>query len=89
MAQHKSAEKRHRQSLKRRARNRHYRATVRNAVRKARSAAEGHEADAPAQILQAERVLRKAASKGVMHAKTVSRTVSRLARLRNRTSANA
>jgi small subunit ribosomal protein S20 len=89
MAQHKSAEKRHRQSLKRRSRNRHYRTTVRNAVRRARSAAEGKEADAPSQVLQAERLLRKAATKGVLHAKTVSRTVGRLARLLNRTQASA
>jgi small subunit ribosomal protein S20 len=82
MAQHRSAEKRHRQSLKRRARNRHTRATVRNAVRRARKAVGTDEA--PAQVHQAEKLLRKAASKGVLHKKTVSRTVSRLARAVNR-----
>jgi small subunit ribosomal protein S20 len=85
MAQHKSAEKRHRQSLKRRARNRHYRAGVRNAVRGARAAAESKAPEAATAVHDAERLLRKAASKGVMHRKTVSRTVSRLAKLLNRT----
>ena len=33
------------------------------------------------ELKEAERLLRKAASKGVMHQKTVSRTVSRLHRL--------
>jgi small subunit ribosomal protein S20 len=89
MAQHRSAEKRHRQSLKRRTRNRHYRATVRNAIRKARSAAETRAPEAAAQIHNAERVLRRAASKGILHSKTISRTVSRLAKLLNRTTANA
>jgi small subunit ribosomal protein S20 len=84
MAQHRSAEKRHRQSLKRRARNRHVRATVRNAVRRARTSASGNADEAPSQVHQAEKLLRKAASKGVMHPKTVSRTVSRLARALNR-----
>ena len=89
MAQHKSAEKRHRQSLKKRARNRHVRATVRNAVRKARRAAEANAPDAGDQVRQTERLIRKATSKGVLHAKTASRTVSRLTHLLNRATANA
>src|SRR5262245_6911948 len=54
MAQHKSAEKRHRQSLKRRARNRHYRAGVRNAVRGARAAAESKAPEAASSVKDAE-----------------------------------
>ena len=83
MAQHASAKKRHRQSLKRRSRNRHSRSTVRNTVRKLRQAAERGDPEAPALFARAERLLRKASSQGVMHSRTVSRTVSRLHKLVN------
>lgn len=83
MANHRSAEKRHRQSLKRRARNKHRRSTVRNAVRRARQAIAEGQSDAKAQVDHAERLLRRAASRGLMHARTVSRTVSRLQRAVN------
>ncbi len=81
MAQHASAEKRHRQSLKRYARNRHYRSTVRSAVRKARQTAADCSEDAVRYYHEAERLLRRALTKGTMHQRTVSRTVSRLRRL--------
>lgn len=79
MANHPSAKKRHRQSLKRQERNKHVRSTVRSAVRavKASAGAEG----SSEKLANAERLLRKAQTKGVFHAKTVSRTVSRLTRL--------
>jgi small subunit ribosomal protein S20 len=84
MAHHPSAKKRHRQSLKRQARNKHVRSTVRNAVAKAREAgAEGAEG-AAAYARDAERLLRRAASKGVVHPKTASRTASRLWKLLQR-----
>ena len=84
MATHKSAKKRHVQSLKRRARNNQIRKTVRGAVRKARQAA-AQKSDEKADLLKrAERLLRKAATKGVVHKETVSRTVSRLARAASR-----
>jgi small subunit ribosomal protein S20 len=84
MATHRSAKKRHVQSLKRRARNNQVRKTVRGAVRKARQAA-AEKSDATPDLLKlAERLLRKASTKGVLHKKTVSRTVSRLARLASR-----
>ena len=80
MAHHASAKKRHRQSLKRYARNHHWRKTCRNAVRKAREAALQN-GDGAAELCQrAERLLRKASSKGVFHPRSVSRTVSRLQR---------
>ena len=82
MANHPSAKKRHRQSLKRQARNKHVRSTVRNAIRAVKAAPDAD--DAPEQMARAERLLRKAQSKGVFHAKTVSRTISRLARLTQR-----
>jgi len=79
MADHPSAKKRHRQSLKRKARNKHARSTVRNAVRAVEGAIESG-TDAAEPLKRAEQLLRKAGSKGVFHAKTVSRTVSRLTR---------
>ncbi len=81
MAQHASAKKRHRQSLKRHARNRHYRSTVRSAVRQARRTATDGAEGAARYVHEAERLLRRALTKGSMHQRTVSRTVSRLQRL--------
>jgi small subunit ribosomal protein S20 len=81
MATHRSAKKRHVQSLKRRARNNQVRKTVRGAVRKLRDAATGGAGDKQELLKDAERLLRKASSKGVLHKRTVSRTVSRLAKL--------
>ena len=78
MAHHKSAEKRHRQSLKREKRNKHWKSRVRKAIRRVRA---GSAAGAEELFREAERLLRKAASKGVMHARTASRTVSRLHRV--------
>ena len=81
MATHRSAKKRHVQSLRRRARNNQIRKTVRGAVRELRDAKSAKSKDVPTLLANAERLLRKAASKGVMHKRTVSRTVSRLAKL--------
>ena len=81
MAHHRSAEKRHRQSVKRRARSKYWKTRVRNAVRRVQASAAGGEKDVEAQFREAEQLLRKAASKGVFHKATVSRTVSRLHRL--------
>ena len=81
MANHRSAEKRHRQTLKRQARNKHWRSTIRNAVRDVRAAAESGASDAGEKFGRAERLLRKGASKGVLHTRTASRTISRLHKL--------
>jgi len=81
MATHPSAKKRHAQSLKRRARNNQIRKTVRGAVRKLRDAAAAGSTEKQALLKDAEQMLRKASSKGVLHKRTVSRTVSRLAKL--------
>ena len=84
MATHKSAEKRARQALRRRARNRNRRSRLRTAVRQARTAlAEGGEAVAGA-VRDAESLLRRAASKGLIPRKRASRQISRLARAANR-----
>ncbi|MCP5057418.1 MAG: 30S ribosomal protein S20 [bacterium] len=81
MANHKSAEKRVRQSLKRRDRNRGVRSEVRTSVKALRSAiSDGNATDAKTRLRDAEKTLRKAASKGVIKRETASRNVSRLAK---------
>jgi small subunit ribosomal protein S20 len=79
MANHKSAEKRHRQSLKRRQRNRVAKGAVRTAVKKARAAIEAKDETAAALVREAEKTIAKAAAKGIFHRRNASRQVSRLA----------
>ncbi|MBC7792142.1 MAG: 30S ribosomal protein S20 [Clostridia bacterium] len=79
MATHKSAEKRARQSVKRAARNLSRRSKVRGGIRAFREAiTSGDKTKAEAALVAATRELRKAASKGVVHARNASRRVSRL-----------
>jgi small subunit ribosomal protein S20 len=81
VASHKSAKKRIRQTVKRTARNRHVRSTVRTFIKRARQALEVAVGDANATqeaLRAAESSIRKAVSKGVLHHKTGSRYVSRL-----------
>lgn len=81
MANHKSAEKRTRQERKRRERNRSVRSQVSTASKRVRRALSRRDGEAAqTELRQAERELRKAASKGVLHPRTVRRRVSRLAR---------
>ena len=85
MANHKSAKKRARQTLKRADRNRHTRSRVRTAVKAVRSAAvEGDAGQTQAALKIAEGLLRRAASKGAIPKKRVSRHVSRLTKSLNR-----
>ena len=84
MANHKSAEKRHRQSKIRNARNTHIRSTMRSYVKKVRIAvAEGDMETAKSLFEKAVPYIDKAASKGVIHKATASRKISRLAKLVN------
>ncbi len=81
MANHKSADKRHRQSLKRRSRNRHLRGEIKDAVKAFREALE---TKAPADKLtalyrEAASTLQHIASKGVIKKENASRRISRLA----------
>ena len=90
MAQHRSAEKRARQAEKRRERNRAVRSRVRGSTRAVRAALErGDVAAAREQLGLAEKVLRRAASKGVVKKTTASRTVSRLAKAVHRAGQSA
>ncbi len=79
MARNKSAEKRHRQNLKRRARNRMYKSRIKTAIKKLTAAMENRETDKiEALFKNALREINKAHSKGVIHANTASRKISRL-----------
>jgi len=81
VANHRSAEKRVRQSLKRRDRNRHVKGRVKSVVKDVRNALESGGSDEAHQKLRtAESELRKAASKGTIPKKRASRQVSRLSR---------
>jgi small subunit ribosomal protein S20 len=84
MANHKSAIKRHRQSLKRRDVNRARRGEVRTAFKKAVSAiAGGKTPEAVVAVRDAEALIASAATKGIVHPKTMARKVSRLAKRAN------
>lgn len=79
MANHKSAEKRARQTLKRTAVNRVRRKKVRTAVKAAENAlAGGATPEAKTAVKAAQPALARAVTKGVMHKNTASRKLSRL-----------
>ena len=81
MANHPSALKRHRQSVKRAERNAAIRTNVRNSIKKLRSLVQaGDKSAAQAQLREVEKKLKKASTKGVYHANSASRRVSRLSR---------
>ena len=73
MANHASAEKRNRQRIKRTARNRAAKSTLRTALKKARTTIKGTAQDASAAILAAHSELDRAAAKGIIPAKRASR----------------
>jgi len=79
VANHKSARKRARQIPKRQQRNKGVRTRVRATLKQAREAVDGGAEDAPQRVREAERELRRAASKGIIPARRASRLVSRLA----------
>ncbi|MBL9039378.1 MAG: 30S ribosomal protein S20 [Archangium sp.] len=80
MANTHSAEKRHRQSLKRNARNVAVKSEVKSAIKKAREAITGGDASKAKDALKhATSLLNKAASKGVLHRRNAQRRVARLA----------
>lgn len=78
MATHASAEKRHRQSLRRNARNKKIRVELRKAIKAARTAIAAKSADAAELARKAERTLAKAASKGIVKKRNAARRTSRL-----------
>jgi small subunit ribosomal protein S20 len=81
LANTRSAQKRHRQSLARYARNKSSRASVRTAVKKAREAIASNDlANAKEALRLATQALDHAASKGLLHANKASRSVGRLSK---------
>ena len=79
MPNHKSAEKRVRQSEKRRAINRSHRTKVRTYIKKLRSALEtGSAQDVQAILPETISVIDKSVQKGVLHANAAARYKSRL-----------
>ena len=81
----KSAEKRLKQSLKRRERNRTAKATMRTALKKVEKAIEsGSVEDAQVELKKACKVLDSTAQKGIIHNNLASRKKSRLMKKLNK-----
>ena len=79
MPNHKSSEKRVRQTVRRTAVNKARRSALRGAVRKVEEALAAGDKEAAVQALKAaEPVVMKGTSKGVIHKNTGSRQISRL-----------
>ncbi len=88
MANHKSAEKRNRQSQVRRLRNKINKSKMKTAVRKIDEAVVAGSADEAREALnKAIPVIAKTASKGTIHKKNASRKISRLTKRVNGMSA--
>jgi small subunit ribosomal protein S20 len=81
VAQHASALKRHRQSEKRRQRNKALKTQLKHVVRTVRASVDKKDAKAAtATLATATRELAKAVSKGVLHRNAASRRIARLSR---------
>ena len=84
----KSGIKRNRQNEKRRARNMDIKSDLKTQLKKFDAALQSNDPAETAQALkETESKLKKASSKGVIHKKTASRKVSRLAKRASRASA--
>jgi len=84
MANHKSAKKRIRQTIKRTERNRYYRTRMKNIVKAVRQAVEAGDKAAAAEAFKvANKQLHHFVSKGFLKKETASRKVSRLNKLVN------
>jgi small subunit ribosomal protein S20 len=87
---HTSAIKRHRQSLKKRARNIETKSKLRNLIKRARQAIEAKNQETAAnQIRTVDKELSKAVSKGIIKSNTASRWLSRLSRSAARISSSS
>lgn len=81
MATHKSAIKRHQQSLKKRQRNRTLKSMMKSSVRTLLQAIESKEKDTVQKNLsRAAAIIAKTASKGVIHKNTAARKIARLSK---------
>ncbi len=80
MPNHKSADKRARQNVKRKLRNMAIRSTVRTVVKKARETiSEGKKDEAQTALKEASKALLSSVTKGVLHKNSAARKQSRLA----------
>lgn len=85
MANHKSALKRHRQSLKRNARNTAMKTRVKNVVKAVRQAVEQKDKEQAQKALRdATSILDKAATKKTLHWRAAARRISRLSQAVNK-----
>ncbi|MEM9461206.1 MAG: 30S ribosomal protein S20 [Myxococcota bacterium] len=88
MANHKQAEKRNRQRIKRRARNLRHLSTMRTYIKRVRRALAGGQVEEAKQALpQAVTAIGRAASKGVVHRNTAARYISRITQAVHKASA--
>ena len=78
MANHKQALKRHRQNVKRNARNRARRSMVKTAIRKARDAFGVAEGNAETLFREAIGHIARARTKGLVHKNTAARRIAKL-----------
>lgn len=83
MANHKSALKRHRQSIENRDSNRATRSRMKTAVKAAVQAVEAKDENAAKVLSTAISVVAKSASKGLIHKNTAARKISRLTKRAN------
>ncbi len=82
MANTKSADKRHRQNIVRRERNRAHMSRLRTAIKGVRSAVEAGDAETAKQLLPGTLALiDRTKSRGVIHSNSAARRKSRLVRL--------
>ena len=90
MANHKSAVKRHQQSIRRRRRNQSLESSVKTLVKKVRAAIDKKDPEVIAEkIKEVNGLLDKAVVKGVIKRNTASRKLSRLARAGHQAAASA
>lgn len=79
MANHASAKKRIRQNLKRAARMKHVRSTVRSQVKRVRAAIDANDKSTAESLLgSATSLIDRAVAKGIYHRRTGARYISRL-----------
>ncbi|MFC6591201.1 30S ribosomal protein S20 [Deinococcus lacus] len=86
---HPSAQKRHRQSLKRRLRNRSRKSTIKTFSKKAVMAAQAGEEGSAEMQRQAESLIDRAAKSSTLHKRAAARKKSRLAKAINKANAAA
>lgn len=83
MANHKSAKKRAKQNIVRNLRNRGVKSQIKTAVNKLHAAVKESPEAAATELKATTSVIDKASKRGVLHANTAARKISRLAKLVN------